>query len=246
MQRTGWLFFFGSIFFLLGMLGKYPNKKETAWLETEDPLFQKAQQCLRENRAEEAFSLLHRLLDERQVHCPETHFQLGQLSVKRDPISSIYHFQQYLLQAPNGIRSKLVLQWIETAKKEFSRSLPLTNRTTETPEFLQLTESFQRIREENTQLKKQLAQARFSQTPAREPSGGNVTPVSSEETQHDRWYVVQHEDSLSKISSKLYGTAVKWHLIYEANREILPSANSLKVGMKLRIPAWTPKDKQKP
>ena len=35
----------------------------------------------------------------------------------------------------------------------------------------------------------------------------------------------------------MYGSAVKWKLIYEANRDILPSANSLKIGMKLRIPA---------
>lgn len=247
MRRTGWAFFLGGLLFLIGFfLGKGPSKKETTCLETEDPFFQKAQQCLRENRAEEAFLFLNRFIDERQIHCPETHFQLGQLSVKRDPILSIYHFQQYLLQAPNGVRSKLVLQLIETAKKEFSRSLPLSNRTLETPEFLQLTESFQRMREENAQLKKQLAQARFSQTPAHERFGENVTPVALEEMQQDRWYVVQHEDSLSKISSKMYGTAVQWHRIYEANRAILPSANSLKIGMKLRIPAWTPKAKQKP
>ena len=63
-----------------------------------------------------------------------------------------------------------------------------------------------------------------------------VAPVISDSSTKERFYTVQNEDSLSKISLKMYGSAVKWNIIYEANRDVLPSANSLKIGMKLRIP----------
>ncbi|MBI5432560.1 MAG: LysM peptidoglycan-binding domain-containing protein [Planctomycetes bacterium] len=52
----------------------------------------------------------------------------------------------------------------------------------------------------------------------------------------DGFYVVQKGDVLGTISSKVYGTSKKWQKIFDANRDVLKDANSLKVGMKLRIP----------
>ena len=49
-------------------------------------------------------------------------------------------------------------------------------------------------------------------------------------------YVVQSGDTLSKISEKFYGTANRWNDIYQANRDTLPSARSLRVGQELLIP----------
>ena len=224
---VGWL----SIFLWL------KNPKPTP-SEIEEPLFLEAQQYLRTDRVDEAFQLLNRLVEKRKAPCPETHFQLGQLSVKSDPIGAIYHFQRYLSQTTDGVRSKIAMQLIETAKKEFARTLPLGNRTAETPEYIRLTEVLKQMREENTRLKEQLAQTRLSYTPAKEAIKNTaVLPTTPSEAFRERTYVVQYEDSLSKISLKMYGSAVKRKLIYEANRDILPSANSLKIGMKLRIPA---------
>ena len=92
--------------------------------------------------------------------------------------------------------------------------------------------------EENARLKAQLAQTRLSYAPAKEAVKNTVVSATTpSEVSRERTYVVQYDDSLSKISLKMYGSAVKWRIIYEANRDILPSANSLKIGMKLRIPA---------
>lgn len=205
--------------------------------EINEPLFQKAQQYLNENRSEEAFKLFNRLVEARPASCPESHFELGQLylSIKRDPIFSIYHFRQYLIQLPEGKRSHLVTQMIETAKKEFARTLPLNDRYTESPEYLNLIEVLKQVRSENARLKVQLMQSKISKEKATK-STGEVVPVAKELNNKERIYVVQNEDSLSKISLKMYGSAVKWNIIYEANRDVLPSANSLKIGMKLRIP----------
>lgn len=237
MRKHQWLWIAAGALFSLLFLFRHNSRLRTS-VEIEEPLFQEAQQCLRTDRTDEAFKLLSRLIEERREPCPETHFQLGQLSVKIDPIGAIYHFKRYLSQTTDGTRSKIAIQLIETAKKEFARTLPLGNRTAETPEYVRLTEVLKQMREENARLKAQLAQTRLSYAPAKEAIQNTVvSPMTSSETSRERTYVVQYEDSLSKISLKMYGSAVKWRIIYEANRDILPSANSLKIGMKLRIPA---------
>jgi len=50
-------------------------------------------------------------------------------------------------------------------------------------------------------------------------------------------YVVKAGDVLGTIAQQVYGTSKSWKKIYDANRDVLgDSPNSLKVGMKLRIP----------
>jgi nucleoid-associated protein YgaU len=49
-------------------------------------------------------------------------------------------------------------------------------------------------------------------------------------------YRVESGDMLGKIAKKVYGSASKWRVIYEANRDVLASPDALEVGMALRIP----------
>jgi nucleoid-associated protein YgaU len=49
-------------------------------------------------------------------------------------------------------------------------------------------------------------------------------------------YRVKAGDMLGKIAQEVYGSASRWRLIYEANRDVLASPDDLKVGMALRIP----------
>lgn len=58
----------------------------------------------------------------------------------------------------------------------------------------------------------------------------NDTPVSS------RTYIVQPGDTLGKISRKFYGTSSRYMDIYNANRDVLRSPNSVEVGQRLVIP----------
>lgn len=51
-----------------------------------------------------------------------------------------------------------------------------------------------------------------------------------------RLYVVQNGDTLSKISSRYFGTPNRWKTIYDANRDRIANINRLKVGTKLVIP----------
>lgn len=52
----------------------------------------------------------------------------------------------------------------------------------------------------------------------------------------EKFYIVRKNDTLSSISQKYYGTAMKWPKIFEANRKSVPDANKLAIGTKLIIP----------
>lgn len=49
-------------------------------------------------------------------------------------------------------------------------------------------------------------------------------------------YIVQPGDTLSKISQRYYGNTGDWVKIYDANRDVLSSPESLRVGQEIRIP----------
>ena len=50
-------------------------------------------------------------------------------------------------------------------------------------------------------------------------------------------YTVQKDDTLQKISKKLFGTYGKWYKIYETNKDKIKNPNILQPGTVLNIPA---------
>jgi len=54
--------------------------------------------------------------------------------------------------------------------------------------------------------------------------------------QNQRRYTVQPGDTLSKISRQFYGDANLYTKIYNANRNLLPDANTISPGQELVIP----------
>lgn len=51
-----------------------------------------------------------------------------------------------------------------------------------------------------------------------------------------RRHVVVKGDTLFSLAQKYYGNRSRWRDIYAANRDVLPSENSLRLGMELKIP----------
>ena len=49
-------------------------------------------------------------------------------------------------------------------------------------------------------------------------------------------YTVQKDDTLQKISKKIFGTYAKWYKIYKANKAIIKNPNVLRPGTVLTIP----------
>ncbi|MDE1920991.1 MAG: LysM peptidoglycan-binding domain-containing protein [Candidatus Omnitrophica bacterium] len=60
-----------------------------------------------------------------------------------------------------------------------------------------------------------------------EQNHGNLQPAS---------YTVQKDDTLQKISKKVYGTYSKWYKIYKANKDKIKNPNVLRPGTVLTIP----------
>ncbi len=64
-------------------------------------------------------------------------------------------------------------------------------------------------------------------TPSAAPNEGNIQAQT---------YTVQKDDTLQKISKKVFGTYSKWYKIYKANKDKIENPNILKPGTVLTIP----------
>jgi nucleoid-associated protein YgaU len=51
-----------------------------------------------------------------------------------------------------------------------------------------------------------------------------------------KFHIIRQGETLSEISHKYYGSANKWRMILDANRDVVKDANKLRPGTKLIIP----------
>jgi len=58
----------------------------------------------------------------------------------------------------------------------------------------------------------------------------------AEKIQTQKFHIVRQGETLSNISHKYYGSANKWRMILDANRDVVKDANKLRPGIKLIIP----------
>lgn len=216
--------------------------------ETDEPAYRRATSLLREGRDDEAMIAFQRVIESRRDSA-ESHLELGRLYLEhvKDPVAAIYHFRQYLALRPNSDNTPMVRQLIDTASKDFARSLPGQPFGGEF-DRLDLLDTIETLRAENLDLKRQLAvagtrtaaqTAQASTQPRRTPTSftapapttvANATPAPS------NTYTVVAGDTLNSISRKVYGNPARWQEIFEANKDQLSNPNDLKLGMVLRVP----------
>ncbi len=60
--------------------------------------------------------------------------------------------------------------------------------------------------------------------------------VETPKPQPTTWYVVQENDTLSKIARRELGNERRFLEIYRLNKDVLPDKNTLRPGMKIRLP----------
>ena len=214
--------------------------------EDEDAAFKRGRSFLKVGKEEEA-------LDEflsvtrRTIKCPKSHLEAGRLFLtlesRKDPVASIYHFRRFLLLENESREAPKVEQLIVTAEREIIRDLP-------GEPYADFLDSLT-LKEENDLLKRQIAdlQARIgipleiknSPVTMEEPQVVRPSPsirlAIPDQSARARTYIVQQGDSLYAISRKLYGDSSHIDLIFQANRQSLPSKDSLKLGQTLIIPA---------
>lgn len=219
-------------------------------VEEADPSYDRGRTHLRHGREEEA-------LDEflsvtrRIVESPQSHLEAGRLLMKVenrfDPVAAIYHYRRFLELSPDSKESATVEQLIVTAEREIIRKLP-------GEPYANHLETL-RFKEENLRLKREVADLRVRLGQPVETLADNTSPPEAEVAPAgappaiaptppapspgpatQQTYVVQQGDSLYAISRKFYGDSAHIDLIFNANRDVLPGKNSLKIGQTLRIP----------
>ncbi len=224
MQRIKWW----SFCFFLGLsLCLSACSKEATKTEKEDRLYHKAKLCLENKEFEEALSLF-KTLTYRYEKAPESHLELGliYLSHLEDPLSAIYHFRAYLDFLPYSEAAPMVRQLIHTATKHFIAKLPgaTAGQTANDSAALAMRLEHENRNERLSHLERVSFPVHASAPePAPRPLGGKT-------------YTVQAGDTLSTISTKIYGTSAKWKAILNANEVRISNPRNLKIGQELLLP----------
>jgi tetratricopeptide (TPR) repeat protein len=140
--------------------------------ETDDPNYRQGQQLLRQlGRESEALNAFLKVIEARgERAAPESHLEAGRIYLKhiRDPIEAIHHLRLYLQYAPPNSREvKYVRELINTATREFAKTIP--GRIQEDQSVrLEVAEEVANLRRENEELRAELATLR----------GGAAVPIT--------------------------------------------------------------------
>jgi nucleoid-associated protein YgaU len=126
--------------------------------EADDPNFRQGQQLERQGRTQEALSFYLKAISRRGESAPESHLEAGLIYLQsiKDPLAAIYHFRKYLELQPNAKQAVYVRGLVDTAKREFARTLPAQPLESQA-ERLEMLDQVDRLRRENDQLKAELA-----------------------------------------------------------------------------------------
>lgn len=220
--------------------------------ELQNSHYKQGQQFLREGLYGRALSEFLSVL-QTSTEASESHLEIGRLYLShlQDPIGAIYHFKKYLEYKSHSEKAVLVRQLIQTAEKAFAKQLPGNPFENEVDRF-DMMETLHQLRQENIALKREIYLLRQKHgTSHQEPSITNNETLQGQKPQsmitpatnfplamntQPKTYIISSGDTLSRISTKVYGVANRWEAIYEANKAALENPHNLKLGQELIIP----------
>lgn len=201
--------------------------------------YQQARKCAEVGDWKAAAAFYRATLDE-HPRFARGHLDLALLCDEKlqDPITAIYHYRRYLELEPNSDQRRVVEDFIERAKLLLASKLSQPSPV-DASELVRLQQQNTALAAEVAALKAKLAEYEATaQNPAR-PAGadGVASPAPSVPAPtKPRVHVVVKGDTLHSIALRYYGTRSAWEKIYQANRDILPNKDQLKIGQQLVIP----------
>jgi len=236
--------------------------------ESSDSGFNEGQQLERQGRPQEALAAYLKVIARRGDQAPESHLDVGLLYLEhfKDPIMAIYYFRRYVELKPNSESAGRVRGLIETAKRDFARTLaiqPPDNQVGQADTLDQVV----RLQHENEDLKAELAAIRggssvaavprpsagaepglglappppdipvIAQTPSAAPSTASAPAPASALGRAVRTHTVARGETLYSLAIRFYGKGSRWHEIVDANKDQLGGSDpKVKPGMVLKIP----------
>ena len=236
--------------------------------ESSDSGFNEGQQLERQGRPQEALAAYLKVIARRGDQAPESHLDVGLLYLEnfKDPIMAIYYFRKYVELKPNSESAGRVRGLIETAKRDFARTLaiqPPENQVGQADTLVQV----ERLQRENDGLKAELAamprreRLRARAAPARglrtgsragpsaprrscdrgDPVAGTsaavATAPAAAPSRAARTHTVVRGETLYSLAARYYGKGSRWPEIVAANKDQLGGGDpKVKPGMVLKIP----------
>ena len=210
--------------------------------EERDPLVKTGQAYMEQELWDEAEQAFKEALDDDPMMA-RPHLDLALIYQQYNPnyVHAIYHYDRYLELRPQSEKA----EFINEQKVKLQQAVA-NNIIKESPQVKQVLDELERLRKENASLRTQLADvsatAKTTSAVSAEPSSPATTTQgeaesSQQATASHQIYHVVAGDTLTKIAAKFYGDSADWDVLYEANRDTLPSPGDLRVGQTLVIPA---------
>ena len=117
--------------FLLAVLWLFPGcgagDKLPFSAEADEPGYRSGQQLVKQGRDAEALSAFLKVIEKRgEQSAPESHLEAGLIYLRhiKDPLEAIHHFRKYLELQPNAKQAPNVRGLVDTARREYARTLP--------------------------------------------------------------------------------------------------------------------------
>lgn len=193
---------------------------------------EQAQQKQSSGDAPSAANLFERALDG-TAKTANTHFRMALLYDEKmgDAIGSIYHLHRYLALAPAGIHAK-------EAKTNLARLEPILATSLGGGTLVSHAEAL-KLKSENAELKRQLADRNAPPAPAR--AGAETGRAAARDAQRNpapgaRTYEVKPGDTMASIARKFYKNKARAKDLQDANLNAVPDPRKLKPGQTLMIP----------
>ena len=200
--------------------------------EERNPLVKTGQAYMEQQLWDEAELAFKEALDGHPMMArPHLDLALIYQQYKPNYVHSIYHYDRYLELRPESEKT----EFINEQKAKLQQAVA-NNIIKESLQVKQVLDELNRLRQENTSLKKQLA-AESAEQPSPAASTASSAKQPAQDTASQQIYHVVAGDTLTKIANKFYGDSAKWDAIFEANKDTLASPGDLRVGQTLVIPA---------
>jgi LysM repeat protein len=221
--------------------------------ELEDSEFRQGMTYEKQREPRKALESFLKVIDARKG-ASESHLEAGRMYLDlQDPLPAVYHFNQYLRLKPNSEQSPIVRQMVKTAEKMFVQQLPGRPLEPSAGGSVDQSALIRKLQNENSKLMLEVSElSRGVRNPEPKndprtpgvaaipdkgtPAVPGVAPANGRKAPAFTTYVIVAGDTLSKISTKAYGTATRANDIYSANRDKLTSPSNLKPGTTLTIP----------
>jgi LysM repeat protein len=194
--------------------------------EMDDSSYRDGQQLEKEGRWEEALASYLRVIDRRGDAAPESNLDAGliYLNHRQNPIFAIYHFSKYLELEPNSKKAGMVRGMVDSAKREFARTLPGQPLESVT-EHMGLEDQVARLQRENDDLKAENAALRAGvSVPVTHSSSIDLGAIPSEQSiAESPTPVPEQTDSTSAISLAPEANGAPASAISDAPQEAAPA-----------------------